>query len=70
MLISNLEKMESVINTNPNLSWDGWNVVHTKQSNDAIYKTNGAFINGSWYIKTVYSPGRDGWNIKNNHLDR
>ena len=70
MLISTLEKMESVVNSNPNLSWDGWNVIHFKQANDAVYKTNGAFVNGSWHIKTVYSPDRNGWNIKNNHLDR
>ena len=68
MLVSDLNKMESIVAANPALSWDGWDVVHLRQSNDAMYKTNGAFIDGSWNIKTIYSPNRDGWNIKGNHI--
>ena len=68
MLISDLKKMESIVSSNSNLSWDGWNVVHLKKSKDAMYKTNGAFVDGSWYVKTIYKLDSNGWNIKNSHV--
>lgn len=69
MLIKDLNKMEKIVNSNSNLSWSGWDVIHLEKSNTAMFKTNGYFLNGSWYIKTSYSPNRDGWNIKQKHLD-
>lgn len=69
MIINTLNKMEKIVSANPSLRWDGWNVVHLSKSNNAMYKTNGAFVDGSWYIKTVYSPNRDGWKISQKHLE-
>ena len=68
MLITNLQKMEKIVSSNKDLFWDGWDVVHIKPSSTAMFKNNGAFINGSWFIKTVYSLNRNGWNIKKEHL--
>jgi len=69
MIISDLNKMEEIVNKNSNLSWDGWNVIHLSKSNSAMYKQNGAFVNNTWNIKTVYEPGKNGWNIKSSHLE-
>ena len=68
MNIKTLEQMENIVNTSSNLKWEGWNVVHISKSNSAMFKTNGVFIDGSWYVKTVYSPDQNGWTISNKHL--
>jgi len=68
MIVNTLNKMEEIVSANPSLSWEGWNVIHLAKSNNAMYKTNGAFINNQWQIKTVYSPDRNGWDIKKEHI--
>ena len=68
MLINSLEKMESIVQSNKSLSWDGWNVVELVKSNSAVYKNNGALVNGSWYFKNVYSPDRSGWRIPKKYV--
>ena len=69
MNITTLDQMEKIVSTNSNLRWDGWNVIHLLQSKTAIYKTNGAFVNGNWYIKTIYAPDQSGWKINQKHLE-
>jgi hypothetical protein len=68
MNITKLEQMENIVSANSQLSWDGWNVIHLSKSNTAMFKTNGAYVNGDWYIKTVYSPDQNGWKINQKHL--
>lgn len=60
--------MESIVSQSKSLSWDGWNVVELTKSNSAAYKNNGAFVNGSWYFKTTFSPDRDGWRIPKKYV--
>ena len=63
MLISDLDQMESIVSKSKSLSWDGWNVVELIKSASALKKTNGVYLNGSWFTKNVYSVDRDGWRI-------
>ena len=65
MIVTDLDTMEKIVQSNNSLSWDGWNVVELKKSPTAMFKQNGAYINGVWYIKNVYSVSRDGWRIPN-----
>jgi hypothetical protein len=67
-MIKNLEAMETIVKNNNELSWDGWNVVELKPSASAMFKTNGAFVNGKWYTKKVYSCGQQGWNIPSRYV--
>jgi hypothetical protein len=69
MNIKTLEQMETIVSANPQLSWDGWDVVHLSQSNTAMFKTNGAFVDNKWCIRTVYSPDQNGWKISQKHLE-
>ena len=69
MNITTLDQMEKIVSANSNLRWDGWNVIHLSKSKTAIYKTNGAFVNGNWYIKTIYAPDQNGWKINQKHLE-
>lgn len=69
MNITTLEQMETIVSANPQLRWDGWDVVHLSQSNTAMFKTNGAFVDNKWYIRTVYSPDQNGWKISQKHLE-
>jgi hypothetical protein len=65
MIIKDLHQMEKIVASNNSLSWDGWNVVELVKSKDAMFKSNGSYVNGSWYLKKVFSPSRDGWSIPN-----
>jgi hypothetical protein len=67
-MIKSLEKMEEIVSRNSNLSWDGWNVVELKQSNTAMFKKDGAFINGKWYIKKIYRCDENGWRIPSRYV--
>lgn len=68
MLVNNLAKMETIVSKNHSLSWDGWNVVELIKNPSAMFKTSGAFVKGSWYIKNIFSPTRDGWSIPNKYV--
>lgn len=67
-MIRSLEQMEEIVSQNKNLSWDGWNVVELKQSNTAMFKKDGAFIDGKWYIKKVYQCDENGWRIPSRYV--
>jgi hypothetical protein len=68
MIVTDLDLMEQIVKSNSSLSWDGWNVVELKKSPTAMFKQNGMYKNGSWHIKNVYSPSRDGWRIPNKYV--
>lgn len=68
MIVNTLEQMEQLVQNNKPLSWDGWNVVELTKLNSAVFRTDGVFVNGSWYIKNIFSPDRDGWRIPNKYV--
>lgn len=68
MIISSLEQMESIVQNNNSLSWDGWDVVELTKSPSAWTKPNGAFINNSWYFKNTFTIDRDGWSIPDKYV--
>jgi hypothetical protein len=68
MKITNLEKMERIVDKNKNLFWDGWTVVSFYPSESARTSNKGSLINGKWSILSKYTPNRDGWNIPDKFL--
>lgn len=67
-MIRDLEQMEKIVARNKTLSWDGWTVIELLPSNSAMFKTNGAFKNGSWYIKNTYPCESNGWKIPHKYV--
>jgi hypothetical protein len=65
MQIKSLKQMENIVQKNKSLSWDGWTVISIEKTEKARTSTQGAFINGSWYIKKRFEPLRTGWEIPN-----
>jgi hypothetical protein len=63
MLIKSLEKMETIVDNNKFLSWDGWTVVELRKSDMAWMKPNAKFINGEWFTANRFDANEDGWNI-------
>jgi hypothetical protein len=63
MLIQSLEKMETIVENNKFLSWDGWTVVELKKSAMAWMQPNAKFINNEWYIANRFDANTDGWSI-------
>jgi hypothetical protein len=69
MLITSLEKMETIVSKNKSLSWDGWNVVELIKNPSAVYKQNGVMINKVWYIKNIFTVDRDGWKVPTKYTE-
>lgn len=63
--LSDLADAEIIVNNNPNLSWDGWNIIHLAQDDYAEFLPEGVFNNETlqWYKKTVYPCTETGWEI-------
>lgn len=66
MLIDNLSKMERIVDSHPELSWDGWSVVRYKRNPSAQFDPSGAFYKGSWHKKFVFPLTETGWSIPDN----
>ncbi len=70
IMIKSLEKMEEIVKNFQELSWIGWDVVELKKSPTAMTKVNGIFINGNWYIKTVFKVSSNGWTLPAKYLGK
>ena len=62
-MISSLEKMESIVRKNKQLSWDGWDVVQSFPSPTGWMHKNGAFIKGRWYTQRRFNLTSKGWDL-------
>ena len=63
MKINSLEQMETIVENNKSLEWDGWTVKEITPSSVGWSKPNGLFRNGIWNIQRSYSVKFDGWDI-------
>ena len=67
--VKSLGKMEKIVSRSKSLSWDGWNVVELIKNPGAMFKPNGARINGVWYIKNIFIVDQDGWRIPSKYAE-
>jgi hypothetical protein len=63
MLINSLEEMETIVESNKSLSWDGWTVLERTKSPTAWSDKTGVFINKVWYIQKRYDLMENGWEV-------
>jgi hypothetical protein len=63
MLIKSLEEMQTVVENNKSLVWDGWDVVQLTPSALGWMKTNGKYIDGKWYEVRKFTSSENGWDI-------
>jgi hypothetical protein len=68
MKIKDLEKAEQIVNNNPNLSWDGWEITYTYKDPSAYSKKEGMYKDNQWYIKEVYKYINNEWNIPDERI--
>ena len=68
MKISDLHKMESIVEGNPSLKWDGWNVVFLEEDKDANLKKNAAFVYSKWHKRIVFENNGGVWDIPDSIL--
>lgn len=68
MNIKSLEKMENLVSKNRFLSWDGWNVVELYPSEKGLTSVHGAYQNGKWNLKKVFSLSETGWDIPDKYV--
>ena len=58
--------METIVENNKFLSWDGWTVIELKKFDMAWMKPNAKFIDGEWFTANRFNVNEDGWNIPAN----
>lgn len=66
--ITSLETMESIVNKNKQLSWDGWTVVEIIPSEKAYSSKFGIYKNKKWQIKKEFVPSNKGWEIPDKYV--
>jgi len=67
-LINSLDVMESIVNDNKQLSWDGWTVVETFPSEKAYFSKFGIYKNNKWQMKKEFVPSNNGWEIPDKYV--
>ena len=68
MIVKDLETMESVVNSNKVLSWDGWTVLERYPSDKGRTSDRGVYQNGIWHLQKMFSPTRDGWEVPSKYV--
>jgi len=68
MKISDLDKMESIVKSNPSLKWEGWDVVFLEEDGDANLKKNAAFVDYKWHKRIVFENTGGAWDIPDSIL--
>jgi hypothetical protein len=66
--INSLEKMETIVSKNSNLSWDGWDVVEMVRSDKAFTSKFGALKNNAWHLKKIFVVSKNGWQIPDKYV--
>jgi hypothetical protein len=69
MIVKELEKMETIVNNNKTLSWDGYDVLYSVKTEKARTSPQGVRIGSSWFIQKRYTLSRDGWDIPTKFVD-
>lgn len=64
MILQTMAEAEEFVNSHPNFTWDGWNIIYTIEDDYAEYLPSGFYNReeNKWYRKSIYSYD-DGWNI-------
>ena len=63
MKISDLNEMESIVESHPFLKWDGWNVLLLEEDPMAYMNKDAIFYEDRWHKKTIFSFENGAWSI-------
>jgi hypothetical protein len=73
--VSNLVEIDydtahKVVDSNNSLYWNGWTIVEWKKNDDAFFKKNGSFRNGSWglVVRTVPVSESGTWKVPSKYV--
>lgn len=69
-MIKSLDKMEKVVDSHPDLAWEGWDVLWYQPNPAGFLKKEGAFYKGKWRILHRIEVTRDGWQVPRSLLRR
>ena len=68
MFITDLSKMETIVENEKHLSWDGWTVVERVPSHNGMTSNAGVMVNGKWHMERRFVPSREGWKIPGKYV--
>jgi len=63
MVTIDYETAHKIVESNNNLSWDGWKIVDFKKDFKAEFSVNGVRLNNTWGFCRVYDVDRNGWKV-------
>lgn len=63
MIIKDLKQMETIVNKNSKLAWDGWDVLEVTRSEKGRTSVSGKLINDKWHIIKRFTLNRQGWDL-------
>ena len=63
MFITSLNKMEKIVDSSQDLSWNGWDVVKQTPSYNAMFSPDGVYRDGKWYKQKIFPITENGWNV-------
>lgn len=68
MFITDLNKMEAIVENDKHLSWDGWTVVERIATNKGMTSPQGRLVDGKWYMEKRFVPNQEGWKIPHKYV--
>jgi hypothetical protein len=69
MYITSLEKMESIVNKEKNLFWDGWTVVERIPNTKGMTSKFGILFKNKWHIEKRFEPTTEGWKLPGKYVN-
>jgi len=63
MIVNDIYEMERIVANNDKLHWNNYDVWLLEKQSSADLLSNGVYIDGDWYIRTIFPVEKNGWNI-------
>jgi len=63
IVVSSLRIMEDIVDRDPDLGWDGWDVLMYSKKHTSFMNKKAVFRDGKWKRVERYPAGEEGWTI-------
>lgn len=68
MKIFKIEDAERIVQSVPNMSWEGWDIVYKYEDANGFSDKNGVFIDNKWHVQKSFKAQKDGWEIPDKYI--
>jgi len=68
MLVTSYDYAHQIVDSNKSLSWDGWNILESKESSGAEFNKDGRLIYGKWHYVKSFTLNDNGWEVPTKYV--